>query len=125
MKNGKLHRSKNILEATRFAVRGFIYMVMREQNVHIQLLVGVIVVFAMILFGVSLVHMAALILAITFVVALEMINTSIELLSDAVHPEQSEFIRNAKDISAGAVLLASLGACIVGVLILSSAILSA
>jgi len=63
--------------------------------------------------------MAVLIIAITLVISLEMINTSFELLSNMVRPEYSEIIRDAKDIAAGAVLLASIGACIVGIVLIA------
>ncbi|MEK7499986.1 MAG: diacylglycerol kinase family protein [Patescibacteria group bacterium] len=118
------HRSSSIFEAFSFALRGLQAAFVRELNVRIQILIGTLVVCTMLFLQLPLFHMAILVLAITIVITLEMINTSIELISNMVHPEFSETIRSAKDMAAGAVLLASIGACIVGVMILFPAIIS-
>lgn len=114
----KWHRSRNIFEAFSFAFRGLKSILVREHNLRIQIIIGTLVVCTMFFFRIPALHMAVLVLAITLVITLEMINTSFELISDMIHPEYSEIIRNAKDIAAGAVLLANIGACIVGILIL-------
>ena len=61
---------------------------------------------------------ALVILCIAIVVALEAMNSALEYLIDRLHPELHEEIRCAKDAAAGAVLLASIGAAIVGGLML-------
>lgn len=48
------------------------------------------------------------------VVAAELLNTAIENLSDGFHPEQSTYIRVAKDCSAAAVLICVCAALCVG-----------
>lgn len=117
------HRSRNIFETFSFALLGLKGAFVRELNIRVQVVIGTLVVCTMLLLRLPLLHMAILILAIILVITLEMINTSFELLSDIVHPEYSEIIRSAKDMAAGAVLLASIGACIVGILILFPAII--
>ena len=67
---------------------------------------------------VSLVWWALIVLCIFLVVALEALNSALEYLIDRLHPEIHEEIRCAKDAAAGAVLLASVGAAIVGALML-------
>lgn len=59
---------------------------------------------------------ALVILCSAVVVALEAMNSALEYLADRLHPEIHEEIRCAKDAAAGAVLLASLGTALVGVL---------
>ena len=115
------HRSKNIGEALTFALRGIQDIFVREQNVRIQALVGTLVVCTMLFLRLPLFQMAILIIMIIFVITLEMINTSLELFSDSLHPQYSETIKSVKDMLAGSVLLASIGACIVGILILAPA----
>ena len=61
---------------------------------------------------------ALVILCIAIVVAMEAMNAALEYLADRLHPELHEEIRCAKDAAAGAVLLASIGAAMVGVLML-------
>ena len=63
---------------------------------------------------------AALALAIALVLALELVNTALEAVTDHLHPETAPAIKAAKDIAAGAVLVASVGALIVGVLMIAS-----
>ena len=61
---------------------------------------------------------ALIILCIALVVALEALNSALEYLIDRLHPALHDEIRCAKDAAAGAVLLASMGAAIVGALML-------
>jgi diacylglycerol kinase len=58
-----------------------------------------------------------LILCITLVIAAEMLNTSLEQLAKALGGAYDPHIRDALDISAGAVLLAGFGAIAVGCLV--------
>ncbi len=120
----KWHRSQSVSEALSFALRGLKGIFMREQNVRIQAIVGTLVVCAMLFLRVPLHDLALGLLAIFLIISLEMMNTSLELVADVVHPEYSEGIKNAKDIAAGAVLLAGIGACIIGILIFIPAILN-
>lgn len=57
-------------------------------------------------------------LAITSVWLAEGLNTAIEFLADAAVPEIHPLIKKAKDVAAGAVLIAAIGAAVIGVLIL-------
>ncbi|HEX5356636.1 MAG TPA: diacylglycerol kinase [Aquabacterium sp.] len=58
---------------------------------------------------------AIMALTIALVVATELLNTAIEALADHLHPQQHEAIKLTKDVAAGAVLVASLLALVVGV----------
>jgi diacylglycerol kinase len=57
-------------------------------------------------------------IAICFVWLAEIINTALEAITDLASPEQHPLARVGKDVGAGAVLLASITAIIVGFLIL-------
>ena len=57
-------------------------------------------------------------LSIALVLALELLNTALECVIDHLHPETAPEIKLAKDIAAGAVLLASIGAVAVGMLMI-------
>ena len=61
---------------------------------------------------------ALICLCVALVVALEAMNSALEYLIDRLHPELHEEIGCAKDAAAGAVLLASIGAAVVGALML-------
>lgn len=73
-----------------------------------------LVVVAAILLQVNLIEACLLALCIAAVVAAEMFNTAIEQLAKAAHPEQSPLVGNSLDIAAGGVLVASVGAALVG-----------
>ena len=111
------HRSRSFFEALAFALRGIATAILRERNIRIQLFIGTIILFMMVFLHISLAGMGIGIIAILLVLAFEMVNTAIELLSDMVHPEYSVIVRNVKDISAGAVLVVTIAACVVGLLI--------
>lgn len=62
--------------------------------------------------------------AVGLVGAAEALNSAIEALADALHPDEHPGIGRAKDIAAGAVLLAILVAAAVGVLVFLPRIVS-
>lgn len=66
--------------------------------------------------------LAPILLSCALVLSLELLNTALELTLDALHPEQHPAIGAAKDVAAGAVLLASLGALVVGAAVLGPAL---
>jgi diacylglycerol kinase (ATP) len=49
-----------------------------------------------------------------------MVNSALEAVIDHLHPDQADPIRRAKDMAAGAVLIASAGAVVAGVLMVAS-----
>ena len=72
----------------------------------------------------SIERMCILLLTIAFVIVMEMVNSAIEYSLDAVfHNRYSKLVGMAKDISAGAVMFASVVAIVIGVLLFGSALL--
>ncbi len=104
--------------SARYAWRGIRVAFRREANLRRQLLLGFLVVAASIVLHISLVQLALLILTSAAVLILELMNSAIESLADAVHPHYHDKIRDAKDMAAGAVLVMSLAATAVGIVIL-------
>lgn len=88
-----------------------------EQTFGIFSIIAVLVIILMFLFKVSLFEKLILILIITFVMTLELINSRIERILDIFQPNHDPRVKIIKDISAGAVLLACLGALVIGILI--------
>jgi len=56
--------------------------------------------------------------AIALVWVAEAINTALELLADAVNPQPHPLVGQAKDVAAGAVLIAAVAAAGVGLIVL-------
>jgi len=69
------------------------------------------------LFQVTAVEWMLLVFAITIVFIAEALNTAIELLCDFISPDYQELIKKTKDVAAGAVLIAAIGAAVTGLII--------
>ncbi|MEM9418476.1 MAG: diacylglycerol kinase family protein [Planctomycetota bacterium] len=98
----------------RHAGRGIFFLFFRETHGKIHGVATLIAIATGLWLDLSLLEWALVSLAIGLVVASEAINTAIESLADAVHPDQHPLVGRAKDLSAGGVLLASITALAVG-----------
>ncbi|HLY54419.1 MAG TPA: diacylglycerol kinase [Stellaceae bacterium] len=92
----------------------------RERSFRTQLALGALAVVVTAAIGAQLIWCAAVALASAIVLAAELFNAALEALADRLHPEIHPEIRIAKDMAAGGVLVASLGALAVGMLMLWS-----
>jgi len=102
------------------AVEGFIYVLRAERNMRVHFLAALFFILA----GIYLNFTSAEILILTVTAALvlvsEMVNTAIELTIDMVKTEFHPIARIIKDVGAGAVLITSINAVIVGYVLFSS-----
>lgn len=101
-----------------FALEGVSYLIRTQRNAQIELVIGVAVVAVAAWLGVSAIEWALLVLAIALVLALEALNTAIELAVTIASPERHPLAKAAKDVSAAMVLIAVVGSVVVGVLVL-------
>jgi len=99
---------RNIFSAFANAFNGLFYFFANERNGKIQLGAAAIVVAFALYFRISINEWVAVLLCIGAVLSLEMINSAIEKLCDLVHPEYHPVIKIIKDVSAAAVLFASI-----------------
>jgi diacylglycerol kinase len=90
--------------------------VQRNLRVHLAICLAVIVVGGWL--GLDALRWAVLVLTMGLVLGLEMVNSAIEALGDAVSIEDHPLVGHAKDAAAGAVLLGALVAVVVGLLVL-------
>ena len=88
-----------------------------SRNARIQLVIFSLVLVAGFIVELNRFEWLWLLMASAIVLALEAMNTSIELLADVYTLEFNQKIKQVKDIAAGAVLIASIFAVIVGALI--------
>lgn len=102
----------------RHAWRGLVHTAREEQSFRIQIVVGILVLVGMWIFQISATDRAILALAVAFVLVLELLNSVVERFVDVVKPRIHHYAMDIKDIMAGAVFVASLGALIVGIVIL-------
>ena len=96
------------------ALRGIALLFKTQLNARIELSITVVVVIAGILLNISTSEWLAILLCIALVLGLEGINTSIEIMLDKLHPDFDTEIGKAKDVAAGAVLIAAIVAAIIG-----------
>lgn len=68
-------------------------------------------------FGVSAADWCWLVIAMVAVWSAECFNTALEALADALSPEIHPLVKKAKDAAAGAVLVAAIGAAVIGLLV--------
>ena len=101
----------------RFAFRGVVAVLKTQHNAWIHAAATVVVVAAGLFFGVSRLEWCLLVLAMVAVWSAEALNTAVEALGDAVSGDQHPLVAQAKDAAAGAVLIAAVGAAIIGLLV--------
>ena len=98
---------------------------MRTQaNARIHVVAAIIVVAAGWFFAITRGEWCAVVGAIGLVLTAEGINTAIEATVDLASPDRHPLAERAKDVAAGAVLLASLTAAIIGLLIFGPRVLA-
>ena len=107
-------KNQSFLTRLGFAVSGIAGTLRGEASFRTQVLLGVCAAVALLILKPPLIWAALCCLSAGLVFGLEMINTSLEHLADRLHPEQHESIRRAKDCAAGAVLIASGVALVIG-----------
>lgn len=105
------------LKSFRYAAQGFLFILRYEHNARIHLFISGLVLIMGFLLHIKRLEWVLVLLCMGLVLTAEMINTTIEKLSDIVSPEKNEQIRVIKDISAAVVLLSSFIAMIAGFII--------
>src|SRR5262245_44289059 len=89
-----------------------------EPNARVQGAVALVVIALGLWLGLERRDWALLALAIGLVLSAEAANTALEALADRVAPDRHPLVAKAKDAAAGAVLIASLAAAVMGLLVL-------
>ena len=104
----------SLIKSFRFAANGLKIAFTKGRNFQIQVILGVAAIVLAIILKITSLEWLALILIIASVLILELINTAIEEIVNMVSPEIQPRAKIAKDVSAGAVLIASVAAVCMG-----------
>ena len=112
-----MRRSASILESFNYALEGIIHVLRTQRNMRIHFLAAVVVLVTAVAIGVSKLELIALLLAIAFVFITEMVNSAIEQAIDVATTSFDPLAKLAKDIAAGAVLIATVNAVAIGYLV--------
>jgi len=116
--NGR-RRSPSLIESFNYAIEGIIHVLRTHRNMRIHFLVAIAVLVAALWVGVDRFELMALLISIAFVLIAEMINSAIEQAIDVATTSFDPLAKLAKDVAAGAVLIASVNAVAVGYLVFS------
>lgn len=111
-------RSASRMASFGHALRGIARLLQTQANARIHLMASTGVVGLGLWLPLTRTDWALLVLAMGGVWVAEALNTALETVVDLVSPEWHALARDAKDIAAGAVLLATLVAVAVGLLVL-------
>lgn len=109
---------RRLLKSFKYAAKGLLKVFREEQNLKLQITIGLLVIVLAWLLDVNRFEWCLLILVMTLVVLMEVTNSAIERVSDVLKPRINSYVKEIKDIMAAAVMLASLVAITVGLLIL-------
>jgi diacylglycerol kinase (ATP) len=112
-------RSPRLLDSFNFAFEGIIHVLRTQRNMRIHFAIAVFVLVAAVFADVTKLELIALLMAIAFVLVAEMINSAIEAAIDVATSSFDPMAKLAKDIAAGAVLIAAINAVAVGYLVFS------
>jgi diacylglycerol kinase (ATP) len=110
-------RSPSVLQSFNFAFEGIIHVLRTQRNMRIHFGIAVAVLIAALAIGVRRLELVALLIAISFVLIAEMLNTALEAGIDVATTSFDPLAKLAKDIAAGAVLIATVNAVAVGYLV--------
>lgn len=102
----------------RYALAGTAHVIRTQHNAWIHAAASVAVVALALWLGTKPVEWAILVLAMMVVWVTEFVNTAVEAVVDLNGKENSTLGAVAKDVAAGAVLVAALGSVLVGLLVL-------
>ena len=111
-------KNKNFIDAWKKAFNGIWYAIKTQRNVKIQLSIAVVIIAICIIAKPSKVECIFLTFATMLVIIAEVMNTAIEATVDLVTKEYHPMAKIAKDVAAGAVVLAAINAVIVAILII-------
>ena len=114
-------RAPTLLDSFNYAFEGIIHVLRTQRNLRIHFLIAIGVIAAAAALGVGRFELIALLLAIAFVLVAEMVNSAIEGTIDVSTTSFDPNAKLAKDIAAGAVLIASTTAIAVGYLVFAHA----
>jgi diacylglycerol kinase (ATP) len=110
-------RGTSLLQSFNFAFDGIIHVLRTQRNMKIHFAVAVLVLVAAFFFDLDRLDIVALLVAISFVLIAEMINTALEYAIDIFTTRYDPLARIAKDVAAGAVLIATVNALAVAYLV--------
>ncbi len=110
-------RRKRPVDSFRFAGEGILHCFRTQKHMRFHFMMVVMVLMSGLWLSLDTRDMLIILFSISLVIATEMVNTAVEAIVDMVTSQYHPLAKLAKDVAAGAVLVASTNATIAGVLI--------
>jgi diacylglycerol kinase (ATP) len=107
-------KSRNIVQSVGHAIDGLVHVLHTHKHMRYHFLIAAVVLLISALLRVSRTDVLLLCAAITLVVLAELVNSALEAVVDLASPEHQPLAKVAKDAAGAAVLVAIIGALIVG-----------
>lgn len=111
-------RRKGTIDSFRYASEGILHCFRTQKHMRFHFAALVLALLLGLVEALDTRDMLVLLFCISLVIATEMVNTAVEALVDMVTPSYHPAAKLAKDVAAGAVLVASINATVAGILIL-------
>lgn len=108
---------KKLIYSFKYAFIGIITALKKEQNMKIHFIIMTLVIICGFIYQISYIEWLICLLCFALVISFEMVNTAIESTVDLVTKESTPLAKIAKDVAAGAVLVAAIVSAIIGLII--------
>jgi diacylglycerol kinase (ATP) len=109
---------RSILWSFDYAITGVVYALRTQRNMRIHVAAAVLTLIAALVLQVGTIGLVAVVFAITLVFVTELVNTAIEATVDLAVESYDPLAKVAKDVAAGAVLVAATNALVIAYLVL-------
>ncbi|GBE05183.1 undecaprenol kinase [bacterium BMS3Abin10] len=106
------------VESANYAIEGILHSVKTQRHLKYHFYAAILVLLLSFILGISKYEFTAIVIVVIMVLAVEMINTAIEAITDTIFKEYDERAKVIKDVAAGAVLVTAAGAVVIGYIIL-------
>jgi diacylglycerol kinase (ATP) len=102
------------IQSANHAIEGILHASKTQRHMRYHLYAAIIILLFGFVLGISWSDFAILIILSIVVLSVEMLNTTIEVITDVLFKEYDVKAKEIKDIAAGAVLITAIGAVIIG-----------
>ncbi|MCB0804830.1 MAG: diacylglycerol kinase family protein [Bacteroidales bacterium] len=116
-KDLKSSETVGFLKSFGYAFSGIFYMLRTQRSARVHLFLTFVALILGGILHISSGEWTVIILAIGLVFSMELVNTSVEYLTDLLSPDIHPKAGLAKDIAAGAVLFSAMAAAIIGLIV--------
>lgn len=118
LKGQPVKSKRSILWSFNYAIEGLVWTLRTQRNMRVHVTLAILVAIGSLFLGVSRMQLVAVVFAISLVFITELLNTAIEAAVDVATERYDPLAKVAKDVAAGAVLVAAINALIVAYLVL-------